>query len=256
MGQKRSQGRGVFALIWGRRGQCEWGCDLLFAVSARASFFDFLAKYCIISPEKLTAYKSAFEAILEMVDFRVTEGLTDLRLFAVVASLAQKIATLELCGQSAGLQCVIEPGRSSPYARDSHTRTLSLPWTFMVSYTALLHVVVWGQGSQVIDFMRSLIIQMDFKSLELRLYKAKQLFLFLLEGQTGGAVVPQGCISAEQLLVELKAGGIREEHEEAVRCELRNLHSLDLLDFLAHLPLFIHIHNSVITNPLDDSNNL
>lgn len=33
--------------------------------------------------------------ILELVDFRVTEGLTDLRLFAVVASLAQKIATLE-----------------------------------------------------------------------------------------------------------------------------------------------------------------
>lgn len=36
-----------------------------------------------------------YSQILELVDFRVTEGLTDLRLFAVVASLAQKIATLE-----------------------------------------------------------------------------------------------------------------------------------------------------------------
>lgn len=33
--------------------------------------------------------------ILEMVDFRVTDGLVDLRLFAVIASLAQKIATME-----------------------------------------------------------------------------------------------------------------------------------------------------------------
>ncbi|KAL7828233.1 hypothetical protein AOLI_G00313850 [Acnodon oligacanthus] len=104
--------------------------------------------------------------------------------------------------------------------------------------------------------MRSLISKMDFRSLEMKLYKAKQLFLFLLEGQAGGAVTTQGCISAEQLLVELKAGGIREEHEEAVRRELRSLRSLDLLDFLAHLPLFILIHNSVIANPLDDSSNL
>ncbi|XP_026779380.3 uncharacterized protein LOC113532275 [Pangasianodon hypophthalmus] len=205
---------------------------------SRFEDFDFLAKYCIISPEKLAAYRRAFEAvdsdgdgylscfqvllalkeiippellteeeeiyvyrILELVDFSVTEGLTDLRLFAVVASLAQKIATLD-------------------------------------------------------DFMRSLISKMDFKSLEMKLYKAKQLFLFLLEGQSEGTEVRQGRISAEQLLVELKAGGIREEHEDEVRRELRSLRSLDLLDFLAHLPLFILIHNSIIANPLDDSSNL
>lgn len=84
----------------------------------------------------------------------------------------------------------------------------------------------------------------------------QQLFLFLLEAQTGGAGAPEGCIEAEQLLVELKAGGIRPEHEASVRRELRNLRSLDLLDFLAHLPLFILIHNSVIANPFDDSRNL
>lgn len=82
------------------------------------------------------------------------------------------------------------------------------------------------------------------------------MFLFLVEGQSGGSGEQQGCISAEQLLVELKAGGIREEHEEKVRQELRSLRSLDLLDFLAYLPLFILIHNSVIANPLDDMSNL
>lgn len=33
--------------------------------------------------------------ILEMVDFSVTDGLVDLRLFAVIASLAQKVAAME-----------------------------------------------------------------------------------------------------------------------------------------------------------------
>ncbi|RVE56576.1 hypothetical protein OJAV_G00222330 [Oryzias javanicus] len=125
--------------------------------TSRSNFedFDFLAKYCIFSQEKLAEYKRAFEAedrsgdgyisslqvllalktiipeehlseeeeiyvyrILEMVDFKVTDGLVDLRLFAVIASLAQKIASMD-------------------------------------------------------EFMRSLISNMDFRSLEVRLFKAK-----------------------------------------------------------------------------------
>nr|XP_023672584.1 uncharacterized protein LOC111846538 isoform X3 [Paramormyrops kingsleyae] len=196
--------------------------------------FEFLAKYCIFSQEKLATYKRVFEAvdrdgdgyltcvqvllalkevvpqevlseeeeiyvcrvitdILELVDFRVADGLTDIKLFAVIASLAQKVAALD-------------------------------------------------------DFMRSLIGELDFRSLEVKLSKAK-LFLFLVEAQAGS-------ISVDQLLVELKAGGISQEHEEAVRAELRHVHSFDLLDFLAHLPLFVLIHNSVVSNPLDESRNL
>ncbi|XP_036976974.1 mucin-5AC isoform X1 [Acanthopagrus latus] len=200
--------------------------------------FDFLAKYCIFSQEKLAEYKRAFEAedsdadgyisslqvllalkniippellsdeeeiyvyrILEMVDFRVTDGLVDLRLFAVISSLAQKVATMD-------------------------------------------------------EFMRSLISDMDFRSLEVRLFKAKQLFLFLLEEQRGDGGAQQGFISAEQLLLELKAGGIHLEQEAAIRLELQHIPPLDLLDFLAYLPLFMLIHKSVISNPLDDSSNL
>ncbi|XP_067392212.1 serine-rich adhesin for platelets-like [Emydura macquarii macquarii] len=190
--------------------------------------FDFLAKYCIFSQEKLAQYKRAFEAvdtdrdgylnclqvlmalkeivpsdaltdaeelyvyrILEIVDYYVTDGLTDLRLFAVMASLAQKIAALD-------------------------------------------------------NFMRSLIGCMDFKALELKMYNARQLFLWNIDSQSSS-------ITVDQLLVELKAGGISEEHEKAVQRELQHIQKLDLLDFLTYLPLFILIHNSVIANPLDDS---
>ncbi|XP_034613115.1 uncharacterized protein LOC117869766 [Trachemys scripta elegans] len=190
--------------------------------------FDFLAKYCIFSQEKLAKYKMAFEAvdtdgdgylnclqvlmalketvpsdaltdaeelyvyrILEIVDYYVTDGLTDLRLFAVMASLAQKITALD-------------------------------------------------------SFMRALIGRMDFKALELKMYNARQLFLWNIDSHSSS-------ITVDQLLVELKAGGISEEHEKAVQRELRHIQKLDLLDFLTYLPLFVLTHNSVIANPLDDS---
>ncbi|XP_042190983.1 uncharacterized protein LOC103179917 [Callorhinchus milii] len=190
--------------------------------------FDFLAKYCIFNQEKLALYKRTFEAvdgdkdgyltclevlmalkeivpageltdaeeiyiyrILEITDYHVTDGLTDFRLFAVIASLAQKIAALD-------------------------------------------------------DFMRSLIGNMDFKALELRMYKARQLFLCNVDSE-------ESSISVQQLLVELKAGGISEIHEESVRKKLWNMKALDLLDFLTYLPLFVLIHNSILLNPLDNS---
>ncbi|XP_068163553.1 uncharacterized protein [Antennarius striatus] len=133
-----------------------------------------------------------------MVDFRVTDGLVDLKLFAVICSLAQKIATMD-------------------------------------------------------EFMRSLISNMDFRSLEVRIFKAKQLFLFLLEEQQGDIADQQGFISTEQLLLELKAGGIHLEQEAVIRTKLQHMPPLDLLDFLAYLPLFMLIHKSVISNPFNDS---
>ncbi|XP_072309771.1 uncharacterized protein [Eucyclogobius newberryi] len=200
--------------------------------------FDFLAKYCIFNQERLAEYKRAFEEedgdgdgyisclqvlcalksiippellseeeeiyvyrILETVDFRVTDGLVDLRLFAVIASLAQKIATMD-------------------------------------------------------DFMRSLISNIDFRSLEVKLFKAKKLFLFLLEEQTGDGTSQQMYISPEQVILELKAGGICLEQEAVMRMEIQHIPPLDLLDFLAYLPLFMLIHKSVIANPLEDFCNL
>ncbi|CAL9682790.1 unnamed protein product [Knipowitschia caucasica] len=198
--------------------------------------FDFLAKYCIFNQERLAEYKSAFQEadsdgdgflsclqvlcvlkriippellseeeeiyvyrILELVDFRVTDGLVDLRLFAVIASLAQRISRMD-------------------------------------------------------DYMRSLISSTDFHSLEVKLFKAKKLFLCLLEEQSGDVTSPQKYISPEQLILELKAGGLCLEHEATIRMELQHIPPLDLLDFLAYLPLFMLIHRSVIDNPLEDYN--
>ncbi|XP_072915830.1 uncharacterized protein [Hemitrygon akajei] len=189
---------------------------------------NFLEKYCIFNQEDLALYKKKFQEvdnnndgylscaelvtalkemvplgaltdseeiyiyrILESLDYRVTDGLMDLRLFTVMVSLAQKITALD-------------------------------------------------------GFMRSLIGNMDLKALDLKLYRAKQLFLCSLEAGSN-------TISVEQLLVELKAGRISSVHEEKVRQELQHSRELDLLDFLTYLPLFILIHNSVVSNPLDNT---
>ena len=60
-------------------------------------------------------------------------------------------------------------------------------------------------------------------------------------------------IPLDQLCVELRAGGVSLQHEREVREKLGHLSSLDLLDFMTYIPLFLMIHTSVVDNPLDDS---
>ncbi|XP_061415855.1 uncharacterized protein LOC133347533 isoform X3 [Lethenteron reissneri] len=191
--------------------------------------FDFLAKYCIFNQQALGEYQLAFSAVdededgylsgaevcvalkavlppgslsdaeemyvyrvLEIVDYRVADGLTDFRLFAVIASLARRIAALD-------------------------------------------------------DFMRNLINHMDFKALEMRMSKARALFECNVEAHTRR-------IQPGQLALELRAGGVSPRHERAVRGYGggggHQDRSLDLLDFLSFLPLFVHIHGSVLARPL------
>lgn len=54
------------------------------------------------------------------------------------------------------------------------------------------------------------------------------------------------------LMLELRSGGISRGHQEQVRRQLGHLTSLDLVDFLTYCPLFVHIHQTVIENPLSD----
>ena len=61
-------------------------------------------------------------------------------------------------------------------------------------------------------------------------------------------------VSVDSLCVELRAGGVCSEHEQQVRARLRPPRPpFDLLDFLAHLPLFIMTHTSIIDHALDDA---
>ena len=97
------------------------------------------------------------------------------------------------------------------------------------------------------EWMQSLLQDVDLQSLEMKLFLCRTLWECSLEE------VSAKTISLNQLCVELRAGGVSMEHEKEVRRCLSDKHSLDLLDFLTYIPLFIMIHTSVVDNPLDDS---
>lgn len=96
------------------------------------------------------------------------------------------------------------------------------------------------------DWMKTLMASIDFKFLEMKLFMCKSLWECNVDPETNS-------IPLNQLCVELRAGGVRYEHELEVREKLKHLKELDLLTFLAYIPLFIMLHESIVDNPLDDN---
>uniref|UniRef100_F7AA47 EF-hand domain-containing protein n=2 Tax=Ciona intestinalis TaxID=7719 RepID=F7AA47_CIOIN len=189
---------------------------------------EFLAKFCIINPQKMEKYQRAFtrvdadkdgyltiEEAMEAAKRSVPTGAlgetdsqyltmlldllnlntywmnVDFRIFAIIVSLAQKIAALD-------------------------------------------------------DYMRGIIDRFDFKSLDTKMWRARELFRQFIDN------VENETMSMESLWTELKAGGVSYHHEMQVRKSLQHLKSLDVLDFLTYLPLFALTHTQIITNPLCD----
>ncbi|ESO89244.1 hypothetical protein LOTGIDRAFT_229132 [Lottia gigantea] len=98
------------------------------------------------------------------------------------------------------------------------------------------------------EWMKNIIGQMDFQTLEMKLFLCKTLWECNVNRETN-------TIPIEQLIIELRAGGVSYQHECQVRKKLSHLKALDLFDFLTYVPLFIMIHESVVDNPLNDTRN-
>lgn len=95
------------------------------------------------------------------------------------------------------------------------------------------------------DDSRKVIADLDFKAVHKKMAKAKEIF-FLLEHNDWGEV------DLEHMGVMLKAGRIADSHAEEVVERLRQSghEQLTFLDFLAHIPLFVDIHDDITTNPM------
>ena len=57
-------------------------------------------------------------------------------------------------------------------------------------------------------------------------------------------------ISLEELMLGLTAGGLTAEQKEQTLKVLGRTASLDFLDFLTYIPLFIHIHDHILQDPV------
>ncbi|XP_052810077.1 caldesmon-like isoform X3 [Mya arenaria] len=187
--------------------------------------YGFLAKYCIFTKGNIEMYRHAFEAVddtgigwLEGEDVMIALRGVNNKLTEAEEEYLYRV--LELTGYQ--------------ITHGADFKTFSV-------LAALSHRI-----SMLDHWMKNLIGQMDFKALEMKMFKCRSLWECNVDKETNS-------IPIDQLCVDLRAGGVSLEHELEVREKLSHLHALDLLDFLTYVPLFITIHEAVVRNPLDDS---
>ncbi|CAD5123140.1 DgyrCDS11510 [Dimorphilus gyrociliatus] len=110
--------------------------------------------------------------------------------------------------------------------------------------------------AQVDSLVRNLINKFNYEALDIKMEKAKELF-YLLDGENNYDV-PEGKAGANNLLVELTAGGLTSEHVELVVRKFNRDQTgiIDFLDFLTYIPLFLEIHSRIVDDPLNQERDL
>ncbi|XP_050392115.2 uncharacterized protein LOC126810848 [Patella vulgata] len=192
-----------------------------------ASFddYDFLAKYCIF--DKIN--RNIIQHVFDTVDEKKCGWLDCTETMVALRSINNKLTYTE----EEYLYRVIEmTGYKVTHGADFK----------LFSILAALSTKI----SSLDSWMKNILGNMDFKTLEMKLFMCKTLWECNVDKETT-------TIPLEQLMIELRAGGVSFEHECQVRQKLSHLKELDLCDFLTYVPLFIMIHESVVSNPLDDS---
>lgn len=97
------------------------------------------------------------------------------------------------------------------------------------------------------SMMKTFYKSLDMKTLDLKTHLCRSLWQACSDPQTR-------VMSKERLIIELRAGGIESSRIDEVKKTLAaNGKDLDFLDFLTYIPLFLAIHNAVITNPFRSS---
>lgn len=95
--------------------------------------------------------------------------------------------------------------------------------------------------------MKRVYKRLDMQAMDINTYFCKQLWESCQDSDTN-------LMSTDKLVIELRAGGISPQHEAIIKKTLLtdSTKQLDFLDFLTYLPLFILIHQSVVSNPFDN----
>ncbi|XP_064617348.1 uncharacterized protein LOC135481447 isoform X3 [Liolophura sinensis] len=185
--------------------------------------YDFLAKYCIFDRGSHHSFKEAFQSVDPD-----NPWLSGQQVIRALKSLNTKLSEVE----------------------DEYLRRILELMGYDVSTGAdfkLFSVIaaLSKRISALDDWMKDLIGKIDFASLEMKMDLWKALWECSVDTESN-------TVSLDQLCVELQAGGISREHQFDVRRKLGHLTSLDLLDFLSYIPLFVIIHESVVKNPFSN----
>ncbi|XP_033629276.1 uncharacterized protein LOC117291577 isoform X2 [Asterias rubens] len=188
--------------------------------------YGWLAQFCILKPDKLKMYRLAFDTVDEDGD-----GL--LSCFDTLIALKGITGTQNLTEKEEEYICRILEIANYNILEGSDFRVFSV-------------MAALSQKLTSIDkWVRNLIKKFDLQMLDWKMYRAKELFKWCVDESTNRISVPR-------LLIELRAGGVSDEHLEEVKEKFGEHGTLDLLDFLAYLPLFIMSHEAVVFNPLNN----
>ncbi|XP_038048915.1 altered inheritance of mitochondria protein 3-like isoform X14 [Patiria miniata] len=188
--------------------------------------YGWLAQFCILKPEKLRMYHMAFDTVDEN-----HKGW--LSCFDTLIALKGITGTQNLTEKEEEYICRILEIADYNILEGSDFRIFSV----MAGLSQKL--------ASIDAWVRNLIQKIDLQTLDWKMYRGKELFEWCMDESTNR-------LSVSRLLIELRAGGVSDLHLDEVRDKFGEDGTLDLIDFLTYLPLFIMTHKSVVCNPLCD----
>ncbi|ESO86074.1 hypothetical protein LOTGIDRAFT_235648 [Lottia gigantea] len=130
---------------------------------------------------------------------------------------------------------------------------LDLPGREKINFRLFSVVAALSEKVTQLDPMiRQLMNKHDYKALDIKMEKCRELFSFLQEDMESGDA------TSTSLILELTAGGLTHEHIHYVLSKFnregRGL--IDFMDFVTYIPLFVEIHQRIIKDPLNEDQDL
>ncbi|CAF0792970.1 unnamed protein product [Brachionus calyciflorus] len=93
------------------------------------------------------------------------------------------------------------------------------------------------------NWFSNMLPQYDLFTIENKVFKVKNLWTHLADRETK-------LIYINDVLIEFEAGGVTSKHVQYAKEKFSQKTYFDLIDYLSYIPLFVHIHDKIVTNPL------
>ena len=187
------------------------------------SALDYLAKYCILSEAQLKRYSTVFNSVDLDRDGMVNHKEVEFGIRAVNNSM--------LTNKEVGYVDTVLDVRGTPE----------------INFRMFAVICALSERVAALDVMvKTMINKMDTRAMEQKMQGCKDMFYLLDEKE-------DGFVEMEMLVREVRAGQITQEHEDLIvnKFSENGKCFVDFLDFLTYIPLFMEIHDTINSNPLD-----
>jgi hypothetical protein len=187
-------------------------------------FDDWLAKWCIFNANQLKVLENVFN----QHNYADTQCLTG---EAVLLALDQVLILNNL--KMVYLERILSLCDMDPFRKGANKRTFCV-------------IAALAQRIEYLDdvWFNGFLPKLDMISIENKVFKVRKLWDFLVNEDTK-------LIKVDDLLIEMKAGGVSTEHIKHASEKFSGSPTFDLLDYLAYCPLFVAMHEKIVRNPFD-----